>query len=155
MMKKIMAILAASAMSVSVLAMSGCDDFRFNPIGKWKLTDDIVYDEQSNELEHGTEEEMAFGGMTIVFEKSGNGYIEVDGYKTQEFTYLYSDKEVSIFPFASQSELPDETDADINPSVVYQVSKDGKQISSSNTQTFNTTDEGIITLTEKLVLTRQ
>ena len=42
-MKKLLSIITAAAIGTSVFAMSGCDDFKFNPIGTWQNTEDIIW----------------------------------------------------------------------------------------------------------------
>lgn len=93
-MKKIIAI-TVSVLLLASLMMSGCSDFTFNPIGKWAMTDDILYS-NGKEIQHTTADDMIYKDFLIIFEKSGTGYINVNGTKTNTFTYEYTDNDVSV-----------------------------------------------------------
>lgn len=98
--------------TLSPVSMSGCSDFDFNPIGSWKITSDKIYDDGkffSDEKpgylhtvnEETKESEWVYiGDIIYTFGKSGTGIVSVDDQKervqTQEFTYEYTDKQVTI-----------------------------------------------------------
>ena len=141
-MKKIISFIAALTVSLSVLTASGCDDFAFNPIGNWMLTDDIVLDENNKEIVHVVPETMMFQEMLYTFEKSGTGYMSVNGDRTIDFKYEYNDKTVTI------------TSDDTNTSVEYELSKDKTQLIRSLKQVVPTED-GNKEYTEKIIMTKK
>lgn len=123
MKKRIAGGLAAVMMSASVmlscLSMSGCSDFSFNPIGSWKLTSDKIYcdgqffrDEKPGYItdtdeKTGEEKNVYVGDIVYNFGKSGRGTICVDdgkqSVKTQEFTYVYTDNEITLSVWSDYS----------------------------------------------------
>lgn len=124
-MKKIISALVSVCLVFSMVILSGCSDFAFNPIGKWKLTDDILYDADGHEMSHETDDDMLNQNIFYVFEKSGTGYKDINGTKTLTFTYEYNDEEISV-----TFEQSDKT-------VKYKISDDGKTITNSETTTIS------------------
>ncbi len=153
-MKKITALTAIAALTLSLMSFSGCNDFKFNPIGEWKLTDDIVY-EHDKEIDHATEKDMPFV-LTYTFGKSGTGYISTGGEKTQDFQYEYDDNTVTLTMDTIFAVGTTEDEKTKNPITViqYQVSDDKTQMSFSQERNYYT-EEGSGTLSEKRVLTKQ
>ena len=102
-MKRIFLILA---IIFTVLSAGGCSDFGFNPTGHWQFESDNLY--ANNELIDSATPENVFmlGKITMVFEKSGTGYIDVAGIKSDFFRYSYDDKTITI------TYLPDEHHSD-------------------------------------------
>ena len=72
-----------------------CSDFSFNPIGGWIFTDEYLFVD-GKELGHINQQEMQYKETKYTFEKSGTGYITVDGYRTIDFTYTYTDDSVDM-----------------------------------------------------------
>ncbi len=119
-MKKILRRIISIAAAVSIgalssLSMTGCSDFDFNPIGKWKLTsdktfmDDKLYSEEKIGylmIDAGEGKDpvpMYMGDLIYTFTKSGTGIITVynekngNSFDAQDFTYEYDDKEVVLY----------------------------------------------------------
>lgn len=94
-MKRLACVLITVLIFVSSAFMSGCSDFEFNPVGHWRLTDDILYAD-GQEIEHDRPEDMAFKYFEYVFGKTGTGYIAVNGTKTFDFTYEYEGNTVTV-----------------------------------------------------------
>ncbi len=95
-MKKLLSIITAAAIGTSVFAMSGCDDFKFNPIGTWQNTEDILYDRDNIEYQHETLDTL--WDFYYIFEKSGTGYMIVEGERTFNFTYEYDNNTITVYP---------------------------------------------------------
>ena len=102
-MKKIFLFLT---LIFTVLSVGGCSDFGFNPTGHWAFVSDNLY--ANDELIDSANPENIFmlGKVTMVFEKSGTGYIDVDGFKSDFFRYSYDDKTITV------TYLPDEHHSD-------------------------------------------
>ncbi len=105
-------LLLISGIIASAVSLSGCSDFSFNPIGKWKLSSDIIYcdgkffsDEKPGYMKTALNDNsdpsyIYMGDLIYSFGKSGTGTVSVDDgksvTKTMDFTYTYTDKEVTI-----------------------------------------------------------
>ncbi len=142
------AVLMIVSVLVSVLLMSGCDDFKFNPIGKWQYTDDIALDENGNEFIHVTAKDMQYQNIIYTFEKSGTGYMSIENGKAFDFTYEYDDKTVTIM---INQELHFSDSDKIQQSITYDLSEDGRQLILT-TPLGESTDKG--TMTEQRIYTR-
>lgn len=94
-MKKIISVILFSIIFSSLFLMSGCSDFTFNPIGKWKLE---IADEDYEDFNVYTFE--------YIFEKSGTGYITANGsYTNNIFTYEYDNDTVYISTKSPKGEV--------------------------------------------------
>ncbi len=117
-MKKI-CLMAVAVMLL--LAMSGCSDFGYNPTGYWVFTSDDLY-ENDKMIDSVTGEDNDFmARMFLIFEKSGTGYMDAAGLKTNLFTYTYEGDTVTL------TFLPNE----YNPEEVvseFRFSQDGKKL---------------------------
>ena len=94
-MKKFTAIIISAIVLLSACVFGGCSDFSFNPIGGWIFTDEYLFVD-GKELGHINQQEMQYKETKYTFEKSGTGYITVDGYRTIDFTYTYTDDSVDM-----------------------------------------------------------
>ncbi len=104
-MKKYICAFLSAAIIFSLIIMSGCSDFEFNPLGTWEYSEEIYYID-GKEVNRVEKNDMLYGGMKYIFEKSGTGYIDVANYRSQEFTYDYDDKNVFVHLI-----IPDDMDA--------------------------------------------
>ena len=77
-MKKFTAIIISAIVLLSACVFGGCSDFSFNPIGGWIFTDEYLFVD-GKELGHINQQEMQYKETKYTFEKSGTGYITVDG----------------------------------------------------------------------------
>ncbi len=102
-MKKLLTIILTAAVFVSVMSMSGCSEFGFNPTGSWKLTKDTFYldgkfwyDDKPGYM--GSEEGgyIYVGDMIYRFGKSGVGSIYTDDLYIQDFTFDYEGEEITV-----------------------------------------------------------
>ena len=93
-MKKIILFFIIAVISVS---MCGCSDFGFNPTGQWKFVSDNVYDDKGSLIDSAlAEDNDVLNDMLMVFEKSGTGYVQVSGIRSDEFTYSYDNNSVTL-----------------------------------------------------------
>ncbi len=93
-MKKIISVLTA-ALLLTVLCMSGCSDFGFNPIGDWHYVEEKTF--KNDQLTNTTPAGLNPFDKNVVlhFGKSGTGTI--GNTKTaQTFTYEYDSNSVTI-----------------------------------------------------------
>ncbi len=75
--------------------LSGCNDFRFNPVGEWKNTKTLV---------NGKEVETFYGDNSknfetcFVFRHNGTAYMTLNGKAVDkvQFTYTYDDETVVL-----------------------------------------------------------
>lgn len=89
-------ILVLASLFILALTLSGCADFSFNPIGRWRIAEERYFE---NDVLISTREikESDYGGQTaLVFKKTGTGYIDSGAKNKLEFTYEYTDSSVSI-----------------------------------------------------------
>lgn len=114
-MKKVACTMLSALLFFSVMLMSGCSDFEFNPIGEWEFTTEIYY-ENGKEVERVEKDEMAFKGTKYIFEKSGTGYITIGDLRTVEFTYEYDSDKVTLHMQVPKS-VADTADSD-EPEIV-------------------------------------
>ncbi len=82
-------------LSVIVLCMSGCSDFRFNPIGTWTFSELKEYKDGKLIQTITSDEDPYMKEATLTFKKSGTGYIGGNK-KDQKFTYEYTDDSVTL-----------------------------------------------------------
>ncbi len=122
-------ILLISILTLLLFTVSGCSDFEFNPIGTWNSSEQRLYADgelmDTTSLENGTQ-------VSLVFKKSGTGYIDAGTDNKHGFTYTYDSKEVSIT----------RTDTPADPRdghAVYQVENGGSSLLS--VQEFDTENE--------------
>lgn len=93
-MKKIGTKISAVFLAVFVICiavvMSGCNDFRFNPIGEWKNTAHTIDGEPLQEV---------FGDAYFVFKKDGTMYMRLGNEDIFDtiYTYDYTDDNVTIY----------------------------------------------------------
>ena len=118
---------------VFVLALGGCSDFAFNPIGRWNVAEERLY--ADGELEYTKDvKDFEFGGQTaLVFKKTGTGYIDSGAKEKLNFTYEYTDKNITINLAAHQA-IPETT-------VVYETAENGSEIIAT-TQEFDDEKNG-------------
>lgn len=99
MKKRFFAIIALLA--VALLALTGCSDFAFNPIGRWHPTEIHLYEDgklvQTTPIDQNGD--IFDGGIydnniPIEFKKNGTG--AVISASNIPFTYEYTDEEVRI-----------------------------------------------------------
>lgn len=122
-MKKFISFILSTVLLCSLMIMGGCSDFAFNPIGEWEFSDNIIYSENSAAFSYKT---------SYIFEKSGTGYITVDGDRTNvTFTYEYDNENVYLTLNSAHGET-----SEIQK---FTVSDDQKQL--TNSQKFETNDE--------------
>ena len=106
-------------LSVTVLCLSGCSDFGFNPIGTWTYCENRLYDADGILIKTTTsDEDKLMSSATITFNKSGTGYI---GRKeiNEKITYEYDDSSVTISGTLKNGE---------NYTVEYKVRDNGKSL---------------------------
>ena len=116
-MKKLILVLISAVMIISVCS---CSDFGFNPTGHWKFVSDTLYADGKEVDVTLAEENNILDNIVIIFEKSGTGYINVYGEKTEFFTYSYDENiKVTYLPNGYHQEI----------TVEFKPSKDGKTIS--------------------------
>ena len=126
-MKKVILFFILATISISIC---GCSDFGFNPTGQWKFVSDNVYDDNGTLIDSAlAEDNSILGDMVMVFQKSGIGYIDVVGVRSEEFTYSYDNNSITITYLAN--EYHDEIEAQFKPS------DDGKNIVRSLTTVEN------------------
>ncbi|MBR2176754.1 MAG: hypothetical protein IJ861_07410 [Clostridia bacterium] len=143
-MKKIICMLLSAISVMSLLILSGCSDFEFNPIGKWKFTDDILY--QNGEIiDHATTKDLL--DTIYVFEKSGTGYISVDNRRSLEFTYDYDDSSITLH-------FPDRNNTAETVDVLYNLSDDNTQMIRTETEEADDGEGGTITYKEEYIISR-
>ena len=116
-MKKFILVLLSVMMIVSLCS---CSDFGFNPTGHWKFVSDTLYADGKEISATRAEDNPILDHMIIIFEKSGTGYIDAYGEKTEFFTYSYDNDGVKV------TYLPDEHHKEIT--VEFKLSKDGKTL---------------------------
>lgn len=116
-MKKFILVLLSVMMIVSLCS---CSDFGFNPTGHWKFVSDTLYADGKEISATRAEDNPILDHMIIIFEKSGTGYIDAYGEKTEFFTYSYDNKKISV------TYLPNEHHKEIT--VEFEPSKDGKTL---------------------------
>lgn len=136
-MKKFFLGITVCISVMSILTLGGCSDFGFNPIGRWKFVLDELYIENSlaDSLDIEKEsDDSVISNMYIVFEKSGTGYFDNNGIKSQYFTYEYTQDTITMTfePTAYQPE---------SFTTSYKVIDDGKKIVYSDDMEF-LDDEG-------------
>ncbi len=147
-MKRIICLILTIITAVSVMAMSGCSDFKFNPIGVWRYTDDILY-VNGKETKHLRPKDMQYEFTEYIFEKSGTGYIKINGERTISFTYDYSDEEVIMHmtdPFYPEKKT------DVKYKLV--ISDNTKKLIRTVEDQYEEEDGGKIALKEEFVLTK-
>lgn len=146
-MKKFICIILSIISLSSVMLMGGCSDFDFNPIGKWRLTDDIVYYD-GVEAEHEAQDDMIYETY-YVFEKCGTGYIlvcdQMSDTRTLEFTYEYDNQDI-VVTFTNISN--DGT----QPTEKFTVSGDRTQIVDTTASEYTDEDGNIVQISEDIVL---
>lgn len=147
-MKRIICIILTIITAVSVAAMSGCSDFAFNPIGTWKYTDDILYVD-GKETKHIHSDEMMYKEMEYIFEKSGTGYVKVNGERSLNFTYDYKDDEVIMH---SANPFHPEENYDLKYKLVY--TDNTKKLIRTVEDSVDSGEGGKIQLKEEFVLTK-
>lgn len=151
-MKKIVAIITAFLVLAVSLTISIYNDSKFNPVGNWLNTDDIVLDKDGNELIHLTTDDMRYKNFIYTFNKSGTGYMTVDGDKTYDFTYDYNEKNVTIKDMTTkifQDGHPVETHSD--DTFNYKVSDNGTKL----TFISDTITADGVTVYEKTIFVKQ
>lgn len=94
-MKKTVCVLSVIIMIISCISMNGCSDFSFNPLGTWEMYSQSVYDKDGKEIFHAGEADFP-ANTEYTFEKSGTGYITVNGRKSIIFTYTYDSEAVTV-----------------------------------------------------------
>ncbi len=140
-MKKCISGFLAAVTLALVIFTCGCSDFRFNPIGSWEYHEEIYYLD-GKEVSRVEKEEMPYGGMTYIFEKSGTGYIDVDGYRSMDFTYDYDDEHI-LMHMAVPDALGSPNAATHTVDVEYKVydSTENSPAKLIRTEEYNTKDE--------------
>ena len=129
-MKKYFSGLLSAVLILSLIVLSGCSDFDFNPLGRWEYHEEIYYVD-GKEVRRVGKEDMAYDSMTYIFEKSGTGYIEVDDTHTIDFTYDYDDKNIFMHMILSdklnKSEIANKDGMVDVEYTVYNNEKDGSE----------------------------
>jgi len=116
-MKKLILVLISAMM---VIFLCSCSDFGFNPTGHWKFVSDTLYANGKEISVARAEDNEILDHIIIIFEKSGTGYIDSYGEKTDFFTYSYDNDGVKVIY------LSDGHHGEIT--VEFKPSKDGKTI---------------------------
>ena len=81
---------------VFVLTLGGCADFSFNPVGRWNVYEERLYADGVLEYTKNVKD-FEYGAQTaLVFKKTGTGYIDSGAKEKMNFTYEYTDKNVTI-----------------------------------------------------------
>lgn len=124
-MKKRVAIVGLIITVMTALLISGCSDFGFNPIGRWKLTENRLYVGETLKDKLTPDKDPRMNNVSIVFEKSGTGYVDSGSENKTNFTYDYGDDVITIYYPNKQKGLEGQPD---EIKVVYSVSKDQKTI---------------------------
>lgn len=88
-------VIVFALLTVFVLCMSGCSDFRFNPIGTWTFTEFRSYLGEELIKSETEKDNPYMKNSTLTFKKSGTGYIGSVS-DSQKFTYEYTDDTVTI-----------------------------------------------------------
>ncbi|MBQ9460877.1 MAG: hypothetical protein IJU51_03020 [Clostridia bacterium] len=84
------------ALLVFVLTLAGCSDFAFNPVGKWHVAEERLYADSVLSYTKDVKDFEYGGQTTLVFKKTGTGYIDSGARDKINFTYEYDDKTVTI-----------------------------------------------------------
>ena len=144
---------ALSAVLIIVTFLSGCSDFEFNPVGIWRLTEESLYvDDQLIQNEKKGQDGQY--KLDYCFNKSGTGYITVNGSKTLDFTYKYDGKSVTVYLNDPYSGIPPEENKS-----VFELADNGS-LRRIRVQTQEVIDDKTkspvnIELKEEFILTRQ
>lgn len=138
-MKKtlIITILSITALILSML-LTGCSDFAFNPTGQWHFSEDLLYIDDELAQKITPEDDVRMNNVTLVFEKSGTGYIDSSTKNKVHFTYEYNGNEITI-KMPNNNADNKNTGNENDVLIKYTVSDDQKTISRVDTQ--NITDE--------------
>lgn len=143
-MKKIVLFLIAAVM---VISMSGCSDFGYNPTGHWVFTSDDLY-ENDKMIDSVTGEDNEFmSRMFLIFEKSGTGYMDAAGLKTNFFRYTYEGDTVTL------TFLPNEYN-DEEVVSEFRFSQDGKKLIRTKLTEEPDADGNMATYREEYVYSR-
>lgn len=94
----------AVLMAAVLLTLSGCSDFSFNPIGRWKADVLKIYEDGKLIETRDTKELGIQDQLELVFKKSGTGYIDSGTKNNLDFTYDYTDSEVTLNRHAKDAE---------------------------------------------------
>lgn len=152
-MKKILSGLLSVCLLFAVILMGGCSDFQFNPIGTWEYTDEILYVD-GKEFLHSTKDNMQYETMQYIFEKSGTGYITVDGDKTLSFTYDYDDSQVTLHMLKLKDNAH-KNDPDEMIDLVYQVQSDQQKMIRTEEDNANDEEGKTVHLKAEYILTKR
>ncbi|MBQ8133144.1 MAG: hypothetical protein IJ192_01845 [Clostridia bacterium] len=157
-MKRLLSVILTAVVFVSVLSMSGCDDFGFNPTGSWKLTKDTFYLDGEYWYEDkpgyiGSEEEgyAYIGNMIYKFGKSGVGSIYMDDTYIQDFTFDYEKEEITVH-------MSDPKNKYGTKNFIYKAGKDkdgNETLTRTDIETANDDEGDQHELREEFIFTRQ
>ncbi len=146
-MKKILISILLVALTMTSLFLSGCSDFNFNPTGRWNFSEDLLYINDELAEKTTAENDIRMNNVSIVFEKSGTGYIDSHTKSKIKFTYEYNNNEVTVI-MPDKSDNPNKPD---NRRIKYMVSDDWKTLSRIDTQTITDENGKKITYREEFV----
>ena len=135
-MKKCGALILTVMIMAAIVCLGGCADFAFNPIGTWHYAEHNYYLDNELPRQETPETESMMKHVSLVFGKSGTGYVDSGTKDHLGFTYDYTDKQVSVTMDAAANIANSSKNT-----VVYTVSEDGKTMVRSNEQSV-TTKEG-------------
>ena len=156
-MKRLLSMVLTAVIFVSIISMSGCDDFGFNPTGSWKLTKDTFYLDGEYWYEDkpgylGAEEGGIYvGDMIYTFGKSGVGNIYTDDLYIQDFTFDYEGEEITVH-------MADPKNKYGSQDFIYKAGKDkdgNETITRTDIATVNDDDGGKHELKEEFIFTKQ
>lgn len=95
-MKRMIALCMSVVLMIALICMGGCADFAFNPIGTWHYTEHSFYLDNKLLEQETLENTPLMKDISLVFGKSGTGYVDTGTKDKINFTYEYDDKEVSV-----------------------------------------------------------
>ena len=148
-MKKKLAGIGAVWILLMICCLSGCGDFAFNPIGTWHYAEHNYYADEEL-FQHDTpENETMMKNVSLVFQKSGTGYVDSGTDDHLGFTYEYNDKEITMTMDSALNKQDGKKTA-----VTYLVSDDGKTIMRVMEQTIKSKDGKEIPYREEFIYQR-
>lgn len=140
-MKRIAAALLSAALMITVLCFSGCDDFAFNPIGRWDYVEHSYYVDDKLTDQETPDNTALMKDIALIFGKSGTGYVETGTKDKIDYTYKYESNTVTLT-------MPGSVTVD------YSVSDDQKELRRTNEQSVRTSDGKEVKIKEIFVYRR-
>lgn len=120
---------------ITILSVGGCSDFGFNPTGYWEFVSDDLYADEKLIDSADFNNVSLLENIIMVFEKSGTGYIDIQGLKTDFFRYKYDDKTITVTYIPNEyhdNEVTVKFSVSQVDSTIYRVSTENKKDSDGN-----------------------